>query len=177
MLLLFPEHEPCLTLGRHTSKTEILSLDRSCQEMGPMEVFRLLRGGGATYHGPGQLIVYILADLRMWKLAIPEYIHTLEEAMIALLLSVGVMGRRSNGRPGVFLKGDKVGFVGVGVHHGVSLHGVSLNIGPMTLEGFRRIVPCGMPGLPIGQLSDHGPVPGIQELQEFFLNSFQGVWV
>jgi len=96
--------------------------------------------------------------------------------MIALLLRLGVRGDRSKGRPGVFLKEAKVGFVGVGVHHGVSLHGVSLNIGPATLEGFQWIVPCGMPGLPIGQLSDHGPVPGIAEVQGLFLDEFQEVW-
>jgi lipoyl(octanoyl) transferase len=174
--ILFPEHDPCVTLGRHTPEAEAIALDRAHQEAGPMEVFRLIRGGGATYHGPGQLIAYILADLRTWGVSIPAYIHTLEEAMIALLPSFGVRGDRSKGRPGVFLKGAKIGFVGVGVHHGVSLHGVSLNIGPATLEGFHRIVPCGMPGLFVGQLSDHVPVPGLAEVQGRFLNAFQEVW-
>ena len=175
--ILFPEHDPCVTLGRHTPEAEVLALDRARQGAGSIEVFRLVRGGGATYHGPGQLIADMLADLRTWHVSIPEYIHTLEEAMIALLLRLGVRGDRSKGRPGVFLKEAKVGFVGVGVHHGVSLHGVSLNIGPATLEGFQWIVPCGMPGLPIGQLSDHGPVPGIAEVQELFLDAFQEVWM
>lgn len=175
--MLFPFHSPCITLGRHTPDKEAFLASSKQKQQGTIPVFRLKRGGGATYHGPGQMIAYLLADLALWKFSVPAFIGVLEEAMLSLLRYLGVEAKRISGRPGVYLERGKVGFVGIGLHRGVSLHGVSLNIGPGTIEGFRSIVPCGIPGLPVVELfEDKREAPSILELIPPFLAGFVKAW-
>jgi lipoyl(octanoyl) transferase len=174
--VLFVSHQPCITLGRHTPKNEVLLQPPEGNKPEAIRVFRLKRGGGATYHGPGQMIAYILADLELWRVSVPSYIRILEEAMLSLLGYLGVEAKRVPSRPGVYLEGGKVGFVGIGLHHGVSLHGISLNVGPGVIEGFRSIVPCGMPGLPVAQIFDKLEAPDVQRLIPAFLEGFVKAW-
>lgn len=175
--VLFPSHPPCITLGRHTLTSEALLPNPDGKKPGSIPIFRLKRGGGATYHGPGQMIAYILADLESWRFSVPSYTRILEEAVLSLLRYLGMEAKRVLGRPGVYLERGKVGFVGIGLYHGVSLHGVSVNIGPGTIDGFRSIVPCGMPGLPVAQIFDDGEgAPDIQELTRSFLAGLVKAW-
>jgi lipoic acid synthetase len=147
--LLLLEHRPVITLGRHAREENILP---GCD----LERVRIDRGGDVTYHGPGQLTGYLLCDLRAHDLSVRGFVNALEEALIRALAEFGSAGERRDGLTGVWVLGGatasapggrwaKIAAIGVRVARGVSLHGFALNVAG-ALEGFARIVPCGLEG-------------------------------
>jgi len=151
------EHPPVFTLG-HASRPEHL------HAAGDIPVVRTERGGQVTYHGPGQVVAYLLIDLRRRSMMVRHLVASIEGATIALLAGYGVAAARRPGAPGVYLKaadgdaGAKIASLGIRVSRGCSYHGVALNVA-MDLEPFSRIDPCGYPGLPVTDLrSCVGPV-------------------
>jgi len=140
------EHPPVFTLGRAALIEHLLG-------PGPIPVVRTDRGGQVTYHGPGQLVVYTLLDLRRLRLGIRPYVHLLEECAIELLAGYGIEAGRRAGAPGVYVAGEKIAALGLRVRRGCSYHGLSLNV-DMDLAPFARIHPCGYPGLRVTQLAD-----------------------
>ena len=125
------------------------------RDAGGIAVVTSDRGGQVTYHGPGQLVGYLLLDLRRTGLGVRRLVTVLEDAVIALLQEHGVAAAGRRDAPGVYVRGAKVAALGLRVRKGCCYHGLALNV-DMDLEPFGRIDPCGYPGLPVTQLRDVG---------------------
>jgi lipoyl(octanoyl) transferase len=144
----FLEHPSVFTLGMSASRGHLL-------DPGDIPVVQIDRGGQVTYHGPGQLVVYPLLDLKRAGLGIRDFVTALERAVIELAGQYGIAAQCRRGAPGVYVDGRKLASVGVRVRRGGSYHGLALNVA-MDLAPFRRINPCGYPGLEMTQLADLG---------------------
>jgi lipoyl(octanoyl) transferase len=142
------EHPPVFTLGLNGNPAHVLA-------PGDIPVVHIDRGGQVTYHGPGQLVVYPLLDLKRAKLGIRDLVCALEQAVIDTLAGYGVEGGTRRGAPGVYVDARKIASVGLRVRRGCTYHGLAFNVG-MNLEPFRRINPCGYAGLEVTQVADLG---------------------
>lgn len=142
------EHTPSFTLGL-SGKTEHLL------DPGAIPVYHTDRGGQATYHGPGQLVVYLLLDLKRLRLSVKPFVRLLEQSVIDFLAECGLTGQRRPDAPGVYLEGRKLAALGVRIKRGYSYHGLALNVN-MALAPYRRINPCGYPELEVTRLADWG---------------------
>jgi lipoyl(octanoyl) transferase len=142
------EHHPVFTQGLAGKAEHLL-------DPGPIPVVQSDRGGQVTYHGPGQLIAYILFDLRRAGIGVRRLVELLQEAVMDLLAQHGISGHTLPQAPGVYVDDRKVAALGLRVRRGRSFHGLSLNV-DMDLEPFTRINPCGYPGLQVTQLKDLG---------------------
>ena len=111
------------------------------------------RGGQITYHGPGQLVSYLLVDLKRRNLTVKRMVNHIEQAVIDLLATYGVSGERRSGAPGVYVDGAKVAALGLKIKNGCSYHGLAVNVA-MDLAPFAAINPCGYEGLQVTQLAD-----------------------
>jgi lipoyl synthase len=144
----FLEHPPVFTLGMNASRAHLL-------DPGDIPVVQIDRGGQVTYHGPGQLVVYPLVDLKRAGLGIRDFVTALERAVIALAAQYGITAQCRRDAPGVYVDGRKLASVGVRVRRGGSYHGLAVNVA-LDLAPFRRINPCGYPDLEMTQLADLG---------------------
>lgn len=142
------EHPPVFTLGLNASREHLLN-------PGDIPVVQIDRGGQVTYHGPGQLMIYPLIDLKRSRLGIRELLTALEQAVVELLRERGVSARTRADAPGVYVDQSKVASVGLRVRRGASYHGMAVNV-DLDLEPFSRINPCGMRGLPVTDLARLG---------------------
>ncbi len=145
----FVEHPPVFTLGLNASREHVLS-------PGDIPVLQIDRGGQVTYHGPGQLVVYPLVDLRRRHLGVRELVVALENAVIAYVAELGVAAQSSRAAPGVYVGGAKLASIGLRVRRGASYHGMALNV-VVDLAPFERINVCGHRGLAVTRLADHVP--------------------
>ncbi len=143
------EHPPVFTLGLNAKREHVLT-------PGDIPVMQIDRGGQVTYHGPGQLVVYPLIDLKRSGLAVRQLVTALENAVVSYAAEVGVTARASRAAPGVYVDGAKLASVGLRVRRGSSYHGLALNV-TLDLEPFRRINVCGYPGLGVTRLADLVP--------------------
>jgi lipoyl(octanoyl) transferase len=146
--LWFLEHDPVFTQGLNGKPEHLLA-------PGEIPVVGIDRGGQVTYHGPGQLVMYALADLRRLRIGVRELVVALEDSVIALAAQYGIEAAGRREAPGVYVAGRKLASIGLRVRRGCSYHGLALNV-DMDLEPFRRINPCGMAGLDMTQLADEG---------------------
>ncbi|HEX7113794.1 MAG TPA: lipoyl(octanoyl) transferase LipB [Steroidobacter sp.] len=137
----FLEHPPVFTLGMNAAREHVLA-------PGDIPVVQIDRGGQVTYHGPGQLVVYPLLDVRRRKLGVRELVVALENAVIALLATRNITAHGRRDAPGVYVGERKVASIGLRIRRGASYHGLAFNI-DMDLEPFRRINPCGFRGLEV----------------------------
>lgn len=153
--LWFVEHTPVFTQGLNGKAEHLIS-------PGDIPVVGIDRGGQVTYHGPGQLVMYALVDLRRRRIGVRELVMALENAVIALAARHGVEASGRRDAPGVYVRGRKLASIGLRVRRGCSYHGLALNV-DMDLEPFRRINPCGMAGLAMTQLADEGVVISVQD--------------
>ena len=142
----FLEHPPVFTLGLNASRVHLLA-------PGDIPVLQIDRGGQVTYHGPGQLVIYPLIDLRRHSLGVRKLVMALENAVVAYAAEQGVTARGSRDAPGVYVGDAKLASVGLRVRRGSSYHGMALNVS-LDLEPFRRINVCGYPGLRATRLCD-----------------------
>jgi lipoyl(octanoyl) transferase len=142
------EHPPVYTLGQAGKPEHLLRANG-------IPVVRVDRGGQVTYHGPGQVVAYVLLDIRRRGLAVKRLVWLLEQAVIDLLAEHGVAGARRTSAPGVYVDGAKVAALGLRVRGGCTYHGLALNV-DMDLAPFRDINPCGYAGLAVTQLADLG---------------------
>ena len=156
----FVEHPPVFTLGLAGSPDHIL-------DAGDIEVVRTDRGGQVTYHGPGQLVCYVLLDLKRRGLDIRGLVMALEAAVIDTVAEYGIEATARRDAPGVYVGGKKLAAVGLKVRRGCSYHGVAFNIA-MDLAPYERINPCGYQGLEVTQLSDLCAVESIAEVRPVF---------
>ncbi|KPW37003.1 Octanoyltransferase [Pseudomonas amygdali pv. mellea] len=140
------QHPPVFTQGQ-SGKAEHLLLP------GNIPVVQVDRGGQVTYHGPGQLVAYLMLDVRRLGFGVRDLVTRIENTLIALLADYGVKAAAKADAPGVYVDGAKIASLGLRIRNGCSFHGLALNV-DMDLEPFRRINPCGYAGLAMTQLSD-----------------------
>lgn len=140
------EHPPVYTLGQAGKPEHIL------HDVG-IPVVKIDRGGQVTYHGPGQVVIYLLCDLHRLKIKVRELVTAIEQAVIDLLAEHGVCAERRDGAPGVYVGDAKIAALGLRIRGGCSYHGVSLNV-DMDLTPFAAINPCGYAGLRVIQTKD-----------------------
>jgi lipoyl(octanoyl) transferase len=148
------EHPPVFTLGMAADPSHVLAA-------GDIPVVQTDRGGQVTYHGPGQLVVYPLLDIRRLGLGVRDLILRLEQSVIDLVAEHGVIAVGRRDAPGVYVDGRKLASVGMRIRRGASYHGLALNV-DMDVAPFARINPCGMAGMEVTQLAVLG-VPGSVE--------------
>ncbi|MEM9303292.1 MAG: lipoyl(octanoyl) transferase LipB [Pseudomonadota bacterium] len=142
------EHPPVFTLGQAGREEHVLA-------PGDIPVLNVDRGGQVTYHGPGQIVLYPLVDLRRAGLGIKALVELLEQAVIDTLATWGIDAARLTGAPGVYVDGAKVAALGLRVRRGCTFHGLACNVA-MDLEPFQRINPCGFQGLAVTEVSALG---------------------
>ncbi len=163
------EHPPLYTTGASASKEEVL-------DAGKTPVFSTMRGGKTTYHGPGQLVVYVMADLRVRGRDVKAHVFRLEEWIIRSLADFGIQGARRQGRIGIWVvreggREEKIAAIGVRVKKWIAYHGLALNVCP-DLERFNGIVPCGLSGYGVASMESLGveiPMPEV-------INAFRAHW-
>lgn len=152
------EHEPVFTLGLNADPSHILA-------PGEIPVVQVDRGGQVTYHGPGQLVVYTLIDMKRSKIGIRDLISALENSVIKLVADYGIDAAARSDAPGVYVDGKKLASVGLRVRRSCSYHGLSLNVA-MDTQPFKRINPCGFDDLTVTQLAELGAPTDLTEIGE-----------
>jgi lipoyl(octanoyl) transferase len=157
------EHPPTVTLGRHAAQDDVLLSPTERAARG-ITVVRSDRGGKATFHGPGQVVVYPVVHLGRLGLGVKHWVCLLESALRDVLAAYGLEGALMDGRPGVWVGGAKIASIGLRVVRQVSYHGVSLNVG-LDVSGFDCIVPCGSAGERITSIAaKRSPAPAAEEV-------------
>ncbi len=146
------EHSPVFTQGQAGKAEHVLF-------PGDIPVVQVDRGGQVTYHGPGQLVAYLLLDVRRSGIGVRELVSRIERSLIDLLASYGVNANAKPDAPGVYVDGAKIASLGLRIRNGCSFHGLALNV-DMDLQPFQRINPCGYAGMAMTQLADQvaGPI-------------------
>ena len=140
------EHPPVYTLGMGYKNQQI-------SQPNDIPLVKTDRGGQITYHGPGQILVYVLVDIRRRNVGVKRLVQILEQAVIDLLAGHDITGIRKAGAPGIYVNGQKIAALGLRVTRGCSYHGIAFNV-DMALDPFRRIDPCGYPEQEVTQLSN-----------------------
>ena len=140
MVLL--EHQPVYTIGRSRDQSSLRDV-----ALLPHPVHEISRGGKATYHGPGQLTGYMLADLNHYGRDLHQWLRALERALALACAEFGVLAGERDGLTGVWVENRKLASIGVGVRQWVSMHGFGINLGRESLRGFQAITPCGLDGV------------------------------
>ncbi|MBE2210251.1 MAG: lipoyl(octanoyl) transferase LipB [Xanthomonadaceae bacterium] len=159
--LWFVEHDPVFTLGQAGKDEHVLM-------PGDIPVIHVDRGGQVTYHGPGQIVLYPLLDLKRLGIGVRDYVCKIEQAIIDTLGEWNIGAERKDGAPGVYVNGAKVAALGIRVRRGCTFHGLAFNIA-MDLEPFRRINPCGYAGLEVVSMSDLGGPGGMDAVKPVLL--------
>jgi lipoyl(octanoyl) transferase len=147
--VLLLQHEPCYPLPTH----------------------RIDRGGEVTYHGPGQLVLYPVLNLQRHGTDLHLYLRQLEQVVIDVIAGYGLQAGRIDGLTGVWLEGRKLAAIGVGARRWISQHGLALNVNG-SLEGFSRVVPCGIADRPVGRLADWQPDLTVEAVAPALLRAF-----
>jgi lipoyl(octanoyl) transferase len=164
----FLEHNPIFTQGQNGRPEHVLN-------PGNIPVIQVDRGGQITYHGPGQLVVYPLIDLRRKKLNVRQIVTLLEKSVIDLLKEYGISAYSKCEAPGVYVDNKKICSLGLRIRRGCSFHGLALNVA-MNLEPFSRINPCGFSMLEMTQISAFVPTVNMaaveQQLCKYLVKSF-----
>lgn len=172
--LLFLEHAPVITLGRHARPTNLLVAPAELARRG-VEVVETSRGGDVTYHGPGQLVIYPVVRLTA---GVARHVESIGQAIAAELQARGVDARFRTDPAGVWVGDAKIAACGVHVGHGVAIHGYALNVAAEALAGFRLIVPCGLTGARVTALAAEsgGDPPGLEELAAALAGRIAAAW-
>lgn len=144
----FTEHPPVFTLGLNASRDHLLA-------PGDIPVIQIDRGGQVTYHGPGQLMIYPLIDLKRGKLGVRDLVTALERTVVNVAADLGIDAMARADAPGVYVDGRKLASVGLRVRRGASYHGMAFNVA-VDLEPFSRINPCGYSDLELTDLNRLG---------------------
>jgi lipoate-protein ligase B len=143
-LLLLLEHPHVITLGRRGNRSHLIASAEVLEAMN-IPLFHIERGGNVTYHGPGQLVVYPILDLKSYGYRVIRYVDQLEEVLLRVLRDFGIEGKRDPLNRGVWVNGDKIASIGVTIKRWVSFHGLALNY-DTDLNYFDLIHPCGLEG-------------------------------
>lgn len=150
------QHEPVYTLGRNGKAQHILRKN-------PIPIIKIDRGGQVTYHGPGQLIIYLLMDIKRRKIGVRQLVDIIEQAVIDFLGTHAIEATRKKSAPGVYVEDKKIAALGLRVTQGCTYHGLSFNI-DMDLAPFKDINPCGYENLQVIQCTDFGIKETVDEI-------------
>ncbi len=159
------EHPPVFTQGQAGKPEHLIAAT-------DIPVVPIDRGGQITYHGPGQVVVYVLVDLRRRGYGIRELVTRMEQAVIDLLAAHGVNAARQPGAPGVYVDGAKIAALGLRVKHGCTYHGLALNV-DMDLSPFAAINPCGYAGMQVTQCRDRGVYESLPALERALVKALK----
>jgi lipoate-protein ligase B len=162
-IVLVLQHPPVLTVGKSGLQPEHILVSRASLKLEGIPLCNSSRGGGITYHGPGQLLCYPIFDLRRRGITVRQYLHNLEDAIIDLLAGSGIIAHRSPDTPGIRVNDAEIASIGIYVSHGITMHGFTLNVNT-DLSRFSYISVCGVPGkkmTSVAQLS--GTEPNIED--------------
>jgi len=151
------QHPPTYTQGQAGKPEHLLNPSS-------IPVVKIDRGGQITYHGPGQIVAYLLLDLRRWKINVRELVRLMEQAVIDLLAEYGVSAQGREDAPGVYVGDAKIAALGLKIKNGCCYHGLSFNV-DMDLSPFDNINPCGYQGLRVSQVIEFGITVPLEELQ------------
>ena len=160
------QHPPVYTLGQAGKPEHLL------QNPANIPLVHIDRGGQITYHGPGQLVAYLLLDLPRRRLKVRELVNLMEQAIIDTLADYGIEAERKDGAPGVYVAGDKIAALGLRVKNGCSYHGLAINV-DADLAPFGWINPCGYEGLKTIRMKDFGVDAGVDAVGEVLLGHLQ----
>jgi lipoate-protein ligase B len=141
-VVLLLEHPPVFTIGNN-GRLKNLTVSKKSLEKAGIPLIRVERGGDITFHGPGQLVIYPIIDLRVARLSVLDHIEKLEEVMIRVSKDWGIKAKRSLTNRGIWVGKNKLGSVGIAIRRGISFHGMALNV-DLSLEPFGWINPCGL---------------------------------
>jgi lipoyl(octanoyl) transferase len=166
--LWLTEHPPVFTLGQAGDPVHVLAA-------GDIPVVRTDRGGQVTFHGPGQIVVYVLFDLARRQIGVRALVRLLENAVIGMLAEFGVAAEGRVDAPGVYVAGAKIASIGLRVRQGRCYHGLAFNA-RMDLEPFARINACGHPGLVVTDARALGVDAGVAELQRSLVGQISHAW-
>lgn len=155
------EHPPVFTQGQAGKSEHLLS-------PGDIPVIQVDRGGQVTFHGPGQLVGYLLIDIRRMGIGARELVTRIEQALVATLATLGISAAPRQDAPGVYTSNKKIASLGLRIRKGCSFHGLALNI-DMDLTPFRRINPCGYAGMEMAQVKDFVTKPDFAAIQQQLL--------
>jgi len=170
--LLLLEHEPVYTLGRGANTQDL----RGADQIHGVAVFRVGRGGGVTFHGPGQLVAYPIITLRHGGRDVHRYVRTLEDVLITTCADFDVAAGRQEGLTGVWVGGAKIASIGVGVRRWTTYHGVALNVST-DLRFFSQIIPCRMPGVRMTSMAlELGTAPPMAAVAARFERRFRAAF-
>lgn len=158
------EHPPTYTVGRRGGREHLLVDDDTLARLEAV-VYEVDRGGDITYHGPGQLVAYLLLDMRRRGIGVRPLVRQMEQAVINLLADYGVAAEGRTDAPGVYVGAAKIAALGLRVRNGCCYHGLALNV-DVALEPFSAINPCGYPGLEVTRTRDLGITDNRRQLGE-----------
>lgn len=140
------QHPPIFTLGQAGKAEHLLA-------PADIPVIKVDRGGQVTYHGPGQLVIYLLVNIKRHKVGVREFVSIIENSIVNLLARYGITAQPRADAPGVYVNDEKIAALGLRVRKGCTFHGLSLNV-DMDMEPFLRINPCGYQGMKVTQMAD-----------------------
>lgn len=175
-LLILTEHNPVITLGSTADWDHLLRTDEDYELLG-INIFTTDRGGGVTYHGPGQLITYPILKLEEGEQDLHLYLRKLEQVAQQLFEEYAIETITYPGITGVFVKNRKVAQIGIRVKQWVTMHGMSLNVYP-NLNHFRTIIPCGLSNaFEVGSLAGElGQRPSMDKIAEQLIQKFETIF-
>lgn len=165
-VILFVEHSPVYTLGRGAKSSNVLAAKE-------VSVTRTSRGGDVTYHGPGQLVVYPIVNLRSkLRKSVHRYLRNLEISAIRTLKDFGLNGTRRPPYTGIWIDNRKIAAIGIAVRRGITFHGLALNVNP-DLSYFNRIIPCGLAWADVTSMAKElGAERDLVEVRDRFIRHF-----
>ena len=158
------EHPPVFTQGQAGKAEHVLN-------PGDIPVVKVDRGGQVTYHGPGQLIAYVLLDMSRIGSDVRKLVSALEDSVVKFLATYSIDSSPKSDAPGVYVRDEKICSLGLRIKKGRSFHGLALNV-DMNLEPFLRINPCGYAGLQMTQISQFVDQPDMNKIKEQWANAF-----
>lgn len=159
------QHQPVYTLGRNGKSHHILRKTS-------IPVIKIDRGGQVTYHGPGQLIIYLLLDIKRRGVGVRKLVDIMEQAVIDYLATYRIDATRKKSAPGVYVNDKKIAALGLRVTQGCTYHGLSFNV-DMNLAPFKDINPCGYESLEVVQCTDFGIKESVDEIGAKLVNSIE----
>lgn len=152
------QHPPTFTQGQAGLPEHLLDAHG-------IPVVKIDRGGQITYHAPGQIVAYLLLDLRRWKINVRELVRLMEQSVIEVLAEHGIVALGREDAPGVYVGDAKIAALGLKIRHGCCYHGLSLNV-DMDMAPFSYINPCGYQGLRVTQMKDFGVTATLPEIEK-----------
>jgi lipoyl(octanoyl) transferase len=158
------QHPPTFTQGQAGKPEHLINANG-------IPVIKIDRGGQITYHGPGQIVAYLLLDLRRWKINVRDLVRLMEQAVIDLLAEYNITAHGRVDAPGVYVGDAKIAALGLKIRNGCCYHGLSLNV-DMAMPPFTYINPCGYQGLAVTQMRDLGALSSIADIEQQLASNF-----